>query len=117
MSFIPSSIREGGTIHINLRLDLGSISAFCMELISFPPVPSLVLRVQDSGGQGCGWQSRWNAGFAPTMQSSKAGCRDRALRPTSGFQDSHLSTAGLHRVEALSAEIKIFPWQRSFRLT
>ena len=55
MSFIPSSIREGGTIHINLRLDLGSISAFCMELISFPPVPSLVLRVQDSGGQGCGW--------------------------------------------------------------
>lgn len=54
---------------------------------------------------GAGRQARWQEGFTPTVERSKAGCRDRAFGPTSGFQDSCLSTAGLHRVEALSAEI------------
>ena len=52
-----------------------------------------------------GRQARWQEGFTSTVESSKADCQDRAFGPTSGFQDSRLSTVGLHRVEALSAEI------------
>lgn len=53
----------------------------------------------------------------PRWRIPKLACHNRALGPTSGFLDSHLNTAGLHRTEALSAEIQIFPWQRSLKLT
>lgn len=56
-------------------------------------------------------------GLLPCWRIPKPPQQDRAFGPTSGFQDSCLSTAGLHRAEALSAEIQIFPWQRSLKLT